>query len=393
MTVSLNLRSKPNQDDTHTLRIRITHDRKSKFITLFPIKAKYFNRQKSLVRKSHPKSEELNLLINHERNKIHNQISLLRENGKEVTLENLFKTTGSVRRLNYFLDAHMEHLASLQKSNSVRKYENLKDKIEDFHPGVLVADINYMWVEKFYFYLEQQPKINSRETVNKYIKFLKTILRKALENNQKVNAKALNYKLPKAVTFKTKLSIEELKALSNYENQQLNLSRDTFMLQFHTRGTRISDVIKLRTTDIVNGKLLFQEQKTGKKKQIQINSAIQKIITRYHGQSKFDYILPWMDMAPSKIGEFEFTKKIESKTAMVNKQLKLIAAFIGLEKKLTTHVARHSFAMVCLKQNVNLGDISDLLNHSSARSTQAYLKALVNNEKLDLVTNKISNLI
>ena len=393
MTISLNLRAKPNRDGTHTLRIRVTHKRRSRFISLFPIKEKYFNKQKGRISKSHPKFSELDLLITNEQNRIATNISNLRENGLELSLDNLFKSTGSAQTLNYFLDAHMERLLSLGKLNSSRKYENLKDKINQFDSGVLIKDIDGKWIERFYYFLEQQPKINSRETVNRYIKFLKTILRKALENNQKVSAKALNYKLPKSVTFKTKLSVEELKLISKYENADLNLARDTFMLQFHARGTRISDILKLRSTDIVNGNLMFDEQKTGKKKQLEITDSIQKIISRYKGLSKFDYILPWMDMTPNKIGEYEFTKKIESKTAMVNKQLKLIAAYIGLEKKLTTHVARHSFAVICLKQNVNLGDISDLLNHSSVRSTQAYLKALVNNEELNLINNKISSLI
>ena len=100
-----------------------------------------------------------------------------------------------------------------------------------------------------------------------------------------------------------------------------------------------------------------------------------------------------MDILPDLIGTQEYTKKIESKTAMINKQLKLIAAKVSIDKKLTTHVARHSFAHICLKQNLDLGQISELLNHSSPRTTQAYLKALTNQDELNEAANRITSLI
>jgi len=352
MVTAVNLRSSSNKDGTQTLRIRVTHDRKSKFITLFPIQAKFFNQKKQRISKSHPKSLELNLMISNEVNKINNQIEDLRVSGREISLDNLFNSKGNGKKLNFYIDMHMDYLESLNKFNSARKYKNLKDWIEKYKLDVYIKDINDKWVQMFYHYLEQQPELGSRVTINKYIKFLKAILRIALENNQEVHSKALNYKLPIAESFKTKLSIEEIQLISD-----------------------------------------FEKKKTGKKKKISINPAIKKIIQIYKGKSKFDYLLPWMDILPDLIGTQEYTKKIESKTAMINKQLKLIAAKVSIDKKLTTHVARHSFAHICLKQNLDLGQISELLNHSSPRTTQAYLKALTNQDELNEAANRITSLI
>ena len=57
--------------------------------------------------------------------------------------------------------------------------------------------------------------------------------------------------------------------------------------------------------------------------------------------------------------------------------LKEIADVCGINKKLTTHTARHSFAsVIALANNVSLPNVSKMLGHSSTRMTQHYAKVL-----------------
>jgi site-specific recombinase XerD len=67
-----------------------------------------------------------------------------------------------------------------------------------------------------------------------------------------------------------------------------------------------------------------------------------------------------------------------------NKMLKPIAKQCGIHKKLTSHVARHSFVslMLALGKNINLYDIKEILGHSHLNTTQKYIQKF-NNEKLD----------
>lgn len=66
----------------------------------------------------------------------------------------------------------------------------------------------------------------------------------------------------------------------------------------------------------------------------------------------------------------------------VNKNLKLLAAQLGVEANLTTYVARHSFASVLKKSGVNIALISEALGHSDLATTQIYLDSF-DNEQVD----------
>ena len=69
-------------------------------------------------------------------------------------------------------------------------------------------------------------------------------------------------------------------------------------------------------------------------------------------------------------------KQIESKTAPFNYELKFIARLAGIEEKLTTHCARHTFADMARKNGVDLHTLKGMLGHSSLGVTEAYLKEL-----------------
>ena len=66
-------------------------------------------------------------------------------------------------------------------------------------------------------------------------------------------------------------------------------------------------------------------------------------------------------------------KKIESRIAICNKGLKEIAKELEINKRLTTHIARHSFADIARRKGISIYDISRLLGHSKTGITERYL--------------------
>lgn len=61
----------------------------------------------------------------------------------------------------------------------------------------------------------------------------------------------------------------------------------------------------------------------------------------------------------------------------MNAYQKEIAAIVGIEKDLTTHLARHTFATtVTLANHVSIENVSKMLGHSSFRMTQHYARIL-----------------
>jgi site-specific recombinase XerD len=80
--------------------------------------------------------------------------------------------------------------------------------------------------------------------------------------------------------------------------------------------------------------------------------------------------------------------QISSKNAIINKYLKEIAVFTGINKKLSFHIARHSFADIARTKTDNIYDLSKTLGHHSISVTQAYL-ADFDNDAVDDTIDKV----
>lgn len=68
-------------------------------------------------------------------------------------------------------------------------------------------------------------------------------------------------------------------------------------------------------------------------------------------------------------------------TALINKNLKIIAKAVGIRKILSFHISRHSFAVRALRKGISIDKVSKLLAHSNIRETQIYARVV--NEELD----------
>ena len=99
------------------------------------------------------------------------------------------------------------------------------------------------------------------------------------------------------------------------------------------------------------------------------------------GYSLSDYIFPILDKK-FHITEIQQYDRIRKVTKGVNRNLKKIGSFLGLNIPLTTYVARHSFATVLKRSGVNVAIISEALGHTSLSTTQFYLDSF-DNEQID----------
>jgi integrase len=95
----------------------------------------------------------------------------------------------------------------------------------------------------------------------------------------------------------------------------------------------------------------------------------------------------------SRLDEDQY-RKFQSVRAYYNKLLKLIASQAGINKRLTTHLARHSYTtlMMNLGENINLFDVMTSLGHKHLTTTQTYLKR-ISNKKIDKLNLVISDQI
>ena len=65
--------------------------------------------------------------------------------------------------------------------------------------------------------------------------------------------------------------------------------------------------------------------------------------------------------------------QVSAKTALINKELKKIASLAGIEKQLSFHISRHSFAKIAKQKGIDNSKVKDLLAHSSLKITEGYM--------------------
>jgi integrase/recombinase XerD len=72
---------------------------------------------------------------------------------------------------------------------------------------------------------------------------------------------------------------------------------------------------------------------------------------------------------------------ITSATTQINKNLKTLAKMAEIEKRLSFHISRHSFAVMALRKGITIDKVSKLMAHSAIKETLIYAKIV--NEELD----------
>ena len=154
------------------------------------------------------------------------------------------------------------------------------------------------------------------------------------------------------------LTVEELRRIEGMELQtggMLDLARDLFVFQAYT-GMSFSDMQAFRLSECRcdDGRWLVAKQrvKTGVTYYVQLLPPALAVVQRYGGE------------IPQVVGQ------------VYNRALKDLAAMAGISKRVTSHVARHTFATWMLHEEVPIERVAKMLGHSNIRQTQRYAKVL-----------------
>ena len=132
--------------------------------------------------------------------------------------------------------------------------------------------------------------------------------------------------------------------------------------------------------NIVNGRLRYIRQKTGKLIKIGIPQEAIQIIEKYTDENN-SCLFPILNVKVHKTA-LQKQNRIHKIRGKVNEVLRILGKRLGVETNITTYVARHSFASVLKKSGVNIALISEALGHSDLATTQIYLDSF-DNEQVD----------
>jgi site-specific recombinase XerD len=194
-------------------------------------------------------------------------------------------------------------------------------------------------------------------------------------------------------TEKEKLNEDELQALLALDLEEGSLlwhCRNYFFFSLYCAGIRVSDLIQLRWHNITSdGRLNYQMGKNHKVRDLVLVEQAKEILKHYANEDSkaTDFIFPLLDQRKPYAKAVTLADKdtmpvalrqqlfsvVSAKTALINKYLKKLAAMAGIEKKLSMHIARHSFAKLAKQKGVDNSAVQSLMAHSSLSVTEAYM--------------------
>jgi len=305
----------------------------------------------------------------------------------ELSVSNVFGTTEKIS-LQQAIDLE---LLRLERENSSGFYDKVLAVQKQIDTSIQLSDIDVKWFEKQINVFKDLGNINN--TIQKKIKLLRSIISRYSSTG--VSKELKDIRLATSKSLKIKLSAVELAKIENLqlpEDDLISAARDLFLLQVYLRGIRVGDLLQAHTKDFDNGRFIYKADKTGKEISIKLIPQATAIVERYAG--KYDRLFPFFTWQPSsKLSDFENNRKRlkhkETCTTIVNRHLKIIAGMCGINKPLSSHIARHTFARMAIDKVNNPMVTMDLLGHSSLSVHQSYLNDIRKDDELDNAADSI----
>lgn len=230
---------------------------------------------------------------------------------------------------------------------------------------ISIQDLNYEFISDYSYWLKTVRNCN-QNSVLKYISNLKKIITDCILKGWLQRDPFIGFKLPRKYVQIVPLSQEDLERISAkvFHIERLAIVRDIFLFSCYT-GLAYIDVCNLRQSGLIKGFdnelwVTTIRQKTETPTRVPLLPKALEIIERYKEHPRCilqGYALPILS------------------NQKMNSYLKEIADVCGITKKLTFHIARHTFATtITLGNGVPIETVSKMLGHKSLKQTQHYAK-------------------
>ncbi len=399
-SIKIVLEDKPLSNGNHRIYLRIIKDRKRKNISL-GLECKKDDFENESFQKRHPNYKtENNFLISlkSRANQIIRDFQLEDTNFTLEEFENKFRKIDPNQKLLVidFFNEIIDELTNAGRIGSAVAYKDTKVSLIKFTgKKITFKGITPTLLEKYEAYL--RSKGNENGGIAFKMRHLRALINIAIKRGlvHKDCYPFDNYKVAKLKLIKNKraLTIEEFQRIKNVElseNPYLLEAFHYFMFSIYARGMNFVDMMKLKWSDIQNGRIHYIRSKTKGNFNIEINEAMQGIIDYYKNQNRnSQYVFPILlkdDLTPTQIANRKH--KVLSR---YNSKLKEIGKLANIDKKLSSYVARHSFATILKYLGTSVDKISEMMGHSDIQITMTYLKEF-DNETLDQENRKLLEL-
>ena len=401
-----------------SLSLRIIHDRRAKTITLPGVRLYPEEWDKSTQEIVYPENnhhrtvqlKQLESTIHVEMDILNDHLAVLVQQGR-FQVEDLLvlyrrrKNSGKLQGYAENLSLGLERRGQMRTANAYRTVAKglvRFNKEED----IALPQINTCLIKDFEKHLKDSGKMPN--TISYYMRNLRAIYNKAVADKCIVRAKEnpfVGVYMGVTKTMKRALSVDEIKQLKDLDFDKLfegkapesrehrtteNLHRAWryFIFCFYARGMSFVDMVYLRKDNIRGGVIRYVRKKTGQQIEIKVTPEMKATIDSFSSEVKESaYVFPIiLENKLSAYAQYETALRTQ------NYRLKKLAGLSGIEKQVSTHWARHSWANIGKHENLSIRVISECLGHTSEKTTRIYLDSL-DNSLLDAANDTVISAI
>jgi integrase len=262
---------------------------------------------------------------------------------------------------------------------TITKYKTTLHKLKEFENRFKIklkfTDLDLTFYDRFVNFLSQEQKINLG-TIGNYIGTIKTIARDAKLKGLPVHPhiEHPNFFVPKVTADSVYLKDEEINKIYNHDYkgvERLENARDLFIIGLRT-GLRISDFLRLKTTDIIDGYIEIETKKTGQFVTIPLHPQVKEILEKHNGFPRMISNQKFNLHIKDVCEEAGFTHKVEG-SKMNKKTKRKEKGEYAFHELVTSHVCRRSFASNLYGKLDNL-TIMAITGHQTETQFLKYIK-------------------
>lgn len=282
---------------------------------------------------------------------------------------------------NKFNEQYRSKVGVTVRRTTYLRYELVKKRLSEFiEKTYKVKDMPYreittVFIQNFYQFLRSKYKSGNNNAM-KTIQHLRAIFFYIKNIGEYFPDPFANFKISFEKKERSFLTKAELIALYNKKlpSERLERVRDIFLFCSYT-GLSYSDFQNLTKEKIrtnIDGHLwiMATRNKTGVPYKVRLLDIPIAILKKYEYLQEYGELLPIIS------------------NQKMNEYLSEITNICGINKRITSHSARHTFGTLCLTEGMSIESVSKLLGHTKIRTTQIY--AQITDQKLSNEMDKLA---
>ena len=302
----------------------------------------------------------------------------------EEILEETYENYKDIENLMFFVDKYLyyEEVILGKSSNTIRSYRRdilqFMEYIDEYEEIKTFEDVEMLTIRSFIAYLnsderlkkKKNAKVISKRSINRKISALRTFFKYLQEKKVIQTNKVMYVNMPKfEKELPNVLSKDDLNKMRSVINtEKITGIRDRLIIELlYSSGIRASELINLNEYVIDFNEREMRIVGKGDKERITFFSRnAKKWLEKYIEEKKKEY------KNYSKEILITNSKGKKLTTRSLRRLISNHATEAGLQKEVTPHVFRHSFATELLNNGVDIRYLQELLGHSSISTTQVY---------------------